>query len=423
MSFDLLESAKSLFTGDVVSKAASQLGESEGGIQKALSGIIPTVLTGLLHKTSSQGDAASVLDMVKNAASSASAGSIGSLLEGGAGGLLSKGADILKSLFGDKAGAITGMIASYAGIRESSANTLLNSAAPATVGTLGQYAAQNNLGPSGLIALLNTQKDKILGAVPGGLNLAGILGLGSLGDLSKKLGGLFSGAAGGARDAATAATQAAGNKRWIWSLLLILVAVILLWYLMRGCGGEKKGNIMTDTISTAQIMDSVTMNPAPSAITTTKESIQVTLPDGTVLDAYKGGIEDQLVTFLKDDTKKAGKDVWFDFDNLNFKTGSAEMTPESMKQVGNIAAILKAFPKTKIKIGGYTDKSGDNAVNMKLSQSRADAVQAALKQLNASAAQLTGAEGYGSQFAKAAADATDEERKADRHISVGVREK
>lgn len=427
MSFDLLESAKSLFTGDVISKAASQLGESEGGIQKALSGIIPTVLTGLLHKTSSQGDAVSVLDMAKNAASSANTGGIGSLLEGGAGGLLSKGADMLKSLFGEKAGAITGMIASYAGIRENSANTLLNAAAPATVGTLGQYAVQNNLGPSGLMTLLDTQKDKILGAVPGGLNLAGILGLGSLGDLSKKLGGMLSGVAGGARDAATAATrtatQAAGNNRWIWSLLLILVAVILLWYLMRGCGGEKKGNIMTDTISTAQTMDSVTMNPPTPATTTTKESIQVTLPDGTTLDAYKGGIEDQLVTFLKDDTRKAGKDVWFDFDNLNFKTGSAEMTPESMKQVGNIAAILKAFPKTKIKIGGYTDKSGDNAVNMKLSQSRADAVQAALKQLNANAAQLTGAEGYGSQFAKAAADAPDEERKADRHISVGVREK
>jgi outer membrane protein OmpA-like peptidoglycan-associated protein len=426
MSFDLLESAKSLFTGDVISKAASQLGESEGGIQKALSGIIPTVLTGLLHKTSSQGDAASVLDMAKNAAPNASAGSIGSMLEGGAGGLLNKGADILKGLFGDKAAAISGMIASYAGIRESSANTLLNSAAPATVGTLGQYASQNNLGPSGLMTFLNTQKDKILAAVPGGLNLAGVLGLASLGDLGKKLGGMVSGVTGGARDAANAAThtvaKTAGNNRWIWSLLLILVAVILLWYLMRGCGGEKKGNMITDTASTVQMTDSATMQTTPP-VAIVQESIQVTLPDGTVLNAYRGGIEDQMVTFLKDNSKAAGKDVWFDFDNLNFKTGSAEISPESMKQIDNIAAILVAFPKTKIKIGGYTDKSGSEPENKKLSTERAMAVEGELKKLHTNPSQLTGAEGYGSEFAKAAASAPDEERKHDRHISVGVREK
>ncbi len=93
------------------------------------------------------------------------------------------------------------------------------------------------------------------------------------------------------------------------------------------------------------------------------------MPDGVTLEAYKGGIEDQLVAFLKDaQHKKAGKDVWFDFDNLNFKTGSAELTDDSRQQVQNIAAILKAFPNTKIKIGGYTDRSGDSLANIKLSR-------------------------------------------------------
>jgi outer membrane protein OmpA-like peptidoglycan-associated protein len=153
------------------------------------------------------------------------------------------------------------------------------------------------------------------------------------------------------------------------------------------------------------------------------ESVKVELPGGIQIEALKGGIEDKLVAFLNDSTAKADKDVWFDFDNLNFKTGSTEITEESNVQVQNITAILKAYPKLKVKIGGYTDKTGDSTANLALSQERADAVLEALKKANASAEQLTGAEGYGSQYAKAAVDAPDEERKLDRRISLGVREK
>ncbi|CAL1517540.1 OmpA family protein [Chitinophaga sp. MM2321] len=427
MSFDLLESAKSLFNNNVVSQASSQLGESEGGIQKALGGIVPMVLAGLLNKAGSTGDTGGLLDMLKGVAGDASPTAITSALQGGGGGLVAKGGDLLRSLFGDKITAITGMLSTFAGIKESSASTLLQTAAPATLGVAGQHAIQNNLTPSSFLTYLNTQKDKILGAVPGGLNLAGILGLTSLGDLGKKLGNLTAGLGGGAAGVANTtinSVKQGSSSRWLWSLLLILVAIILLWYLMKGCGGTRHDStLVTDSVTTSQLADSAVMNVTEGGPVVTRESIQVTLPDGTVLQAYKGGIEDQLVTFLKDDAQKAGKDVWFDFDNLNFKTGSADLTEESMKQVSNIAAILKAFPKSKIKIGGYTDRTGDSTLNLNLSKDRAESVVSALKRLNADAQQLLGAEGYGSQFAKAAADAPDADRKKDRHISVSVREK
>jgi outer membrane protein OmpA-like peptidoglycan-associated protein len=117
------------------------------------------------------------------------------------------------------------------------------------------------------------------------------------------------------------------------------------------------------------------------------------------------------------------KDLWFDFDDINFEFGSATITAESQRQVKNIAEIVKAYPKLKLKIGGYTDKTGDAAINKKLSQDRADNVTAAIVAAGANAAQLEKAEGYGSEFAKFAADAPDEERKADRRISVSVRAK
>ena len=161
-----------------------------------------------------------------------------------------------------------------------------------------------------------------------------------------------------------------------------------------------------------------------AAVEMMKESLKVKLANGTEIDAYKGGIEDRLVAFLNSDYKKLGadslKNTWFDFDNLNFKTGSAELTPESQKQVDNMAAILKAYPGVKIKIGGYTDKVGEEAVNKKLSGDRATSVKTALDKVGVGS-QVVGAEGYGSALAKYPADAPESERVTDRRVSVSVR--
>lgn len=150
-----------------------------------------------------------------------------------------------------------------------------------------------------------------------------------------------------------------------------------------------------------------------------RESLKVKLPDGTELDAYKGGIEDQLVTYLNS-SEAISKEKWFDFDDLNFETGSAVISSSSAKQVSNIAAILKAYPKVKIKIGGYTDNTGDSLSNVKLSQQRADAVTTRLKET--AAPQLEKAEGYGPAHFVAPND-TEENKKKNRRISINVKEK
>lgn len=167
-----------------------------------------------------------------------------------------------------------------------------------------------------------------------------------------------------------------------------------------------------------------TETAAEPAAAPARESLKVKLKNGVEIDAFKGGIEDKLVAFLNTDYKALGadslKNVWFDFDNLNFKTASAEITPESQKQIDNLTAILKAYPEVKLKIGGYTDKVGDEAKNKKLSGDRATAVKDALTKAGVGA-QVPSAEGYGSSFAKYAADAPESDRVKDRHVSVSVR--
>lgn len=112
------------------------------------------------------------------------------------------------------------------------------------------------------------------------------------------------------------------------------------------------------------------------------------------------------------------KEKWFDFDNVTFVFGKTnEITEESKVQLQNLATILKAYPDAEIKIGAYTDKVGSEEGNLKTSQARADYIKSELTKLGVGE-QVEEAEGYGEKFAQVDENASDEERKADRKISI-----
>lgn len=144
------------------------------------------------------------------------------------------------------------------------------------------------------------------------------------------------------------------------------------------------------------------------------------LADSTIIDAAQGSLEDQVVVFLSDTSSVVSKDKWFDFDNLLFETGKATLLPESGKQLGNLSTILKAFPKVKIKLGGYTDNVGDPKANLKLSGDRASNVMAELVKSGIDASRLQ-SEGYGEQWPVGSND-TEEGRAKNRRISMRVTE-
>jgi len=150
-------------------------------------------------------------------------------------------------------------------------------------------------------------------------------------------------------------------------------------------------------------------------------SINKELSSGVTLNFLEGGIEDQVIKFIEDPSAEAGKDNWFNFKALNFASGSNAIDSTSMNEVKNISEILKAFPNVNIKVGGYTDNTGDDAANLKLSSERAAAVKAALVGMGIADARLE-SEGYGEQHPAATND-TEEGRAANRRIAVSVRKK
>lgn len=209
---------------------------------------------------------------------------------------------------------------------------------------------------------------------------------------------------------------------WLLPLLLVVFAGGLILYFIEDTPDENSDFFLSYDNTTN--IDSNKKDSNAAFITFTKR-LSIKLNDSTVIQTTENSLEKQLITYItsKNAADSISKNRWFDFDDLNFENNNAVIKDSGLRQVQNVAAILKNYPSVKIKIGGYTDKTGIESENLRLSQLRADAVLRALRNAGVNPVQLAGAEGYGSQFAKAAADAPDSVKQKDRRISVNVKAK
>jgi len=439
MSINLIELIKSQLGAATVSQTATQLGESESGISKAISALLPAVIGGFANSNTQS----ELFSTVKDATSS---GILSNLL-GNLNGNDSVVSKILSLIFGggDKLAAITNSVSSYAGIKNESTNSLLNLVTGATAGTLGKYAVENNLDASSFGNLLGDQKGLLSSLLPAGFSFAS-LGLGNwfgssdaesvnvvpeplqtpIADVNPVIPVTERSVVADApkvdvtRSGTTheiVSDNSGGGSIWKW-LLPLLLLLLLGWFFWKQC--DKKAEVVP--VATVDSTSTSVDSSANVTATTAKVDEDIDL-NGVALKGYRGGMEDNMIAFLKsgnykttDDAKL--KDTWYNFDHVNFKIGSAtELEAGSQGQLDNLVTILKAYPDAKIKVGGYTDKTGNEADNVKLSQSRADFIKAALGKAGVGS-QVLEAKGYGSEFATVATTATNEERAVDRKLAI-----
>lgn len=426
MSLNIIDLIKGQLGPATITQAASQLGESESGISKAISAFLPAILGGLANNSNKP----EVLDSITNASSS---GLLGNLLGGSSNNSII--ATLLSSIFGDKISGVVNTVSSYAGVSNSSSASLLNMVTGAAIGSVGKYAEDNNLGASGISSLLEEQKGIATSLLPAGLSLAS-LGMGNwTGNNAAEIPAeemtsvvsdehkIEVNRGGNTHTHVESTADNEGGSIWKWLLPLLLLALAA-WFLWKQFNKQPEATTAATTDSTAIVSDSMdTAMPLDSGNTTLKMDENIDL-NGTAIKGYKGGMEDTMISFLKSGNYKnaaddaALKDTWYTFDKVNFKMGSgSELEDGSQVQMDNLLAILKAYPDAKIKIGGYTDKVGDEATNVKLSKERADYIKKWLSDKGA-AAQIMAAEGYGSKFSTIAATATNEERAVDRKMAV-----
>lgn len=404
MSNTLINSVKSVFTDLLVSKFSVLLSETQGNIQKAVQAAIPIVLTEVLHQAGSPEGAAKIANLSKQAAGNDFFGQLhelsassGSLVAGSV--LLKKGSDLAGALLTDRKDIVIKEISRYSGASISSASFVAGVVSFASMDSIGRQMAAGSLDAQGLAIWLDTQRESIMHEIPSGLEVKAPLGI--------------------FRYPREKAVRTRRTR--VLSVVLGVIVVLVAIYF------EFRPHKYADLVSSRNPADTLVTAPARVAIlreTVHSATIRVALPNGKILDANKGGTEDRLVSFLSDPDAKLHKKNgdWFDFTKIGFASSSSSLLLESEMQLKNIVAILTAFPKAKITIGGYSDNTGDSTDNVRLSQQRADNILAKLIDLDAKPSQLIGAKGYGPNY-PLGDNGTAAGRNMNRRMSLDVKAK
>ncbi|MXO35072.1 DUF937 domain-containing protein [Apibacter sp. B3889] len=432
---NLLDSLKKIITPEAVSNISSELGEDTGKVTSAIKTAVSSLFGAVLEK----GNDNKLENILKQAGNIPSISNVKGLFSGQADAETQKlSSGFLNNLFGDKLGNFSSLISSSSGLKSESTTKLMGVISPLVAGFLGQkLLAGGNF--KGLLGQINSEKNGFLSSIPSGL--AGILGVSSISGLGDSF---FNKVSSQTKETAENIKDKVedtyheykdkmdnhSNLGWLkWLIMLLIVGILIIWLFSKNGCSKGKGTTapVNDSIQkvepNANNRDTVSANSTNSTDHKIKELLPITLPSGTVINAFPGGIEDKMVNFLQSDEYKNAtnddlKNKWFDFDAINFEFGSGtKLTPESETQAKNIGIILKEFPDAKVKIGAYTDKKGNDQDNLKLSQERANTVKEIFIK-NGFGDRVDGAEGYGSKFATVDANASDEERAKDRRISL-----
>lgn len=421
----ILESLMSSLGPNVVDPLASRLGESSDTVQRGLQSGAAAMLGGVAAKADQPGFMQQIFSLLSNpATTSTSLSSVASSVSSGApGGASSTVVDLgnrfLSSIFGSNTSAVSDAISKVSGMAASKAGSLLSMAAPLVLAFLGQHIRDNGLSADDLAGKLKAEAPSLQRFLPAGF--ASLLGgasaaaghvAGGVTNAAERVEGAGKAAVGSATTMAggTAAAAANTGKRWIWPLIIIAaIIVFLIWFFNRGhAPSPETANPIAPVTSPA-----TTGNEAGGNTT-------LKLPDGTQLNVPENGIENQLVTFIKSD-KPVDRTTWFNFDRLVFDTGKSTLQASSQEQLNNVAAILRAYPNVHVKVGGYTDNSGNAAANKKLSADRAKNVMDALVAAGIDKGRLE-SEGYGDQHPVASND-TPEGKAQNRRIALRVTQK
>lgn len=440
---NLLNIVKNYLPASLVADTARQTGESESGISNLLGAAIPSVLGGLIAK--SQTDSNGIFSLVKSAASADILGKLGSIVD------VNQSSNagsfniwtILQQLFGDKLQGVISSLAGFAGVKESSAQTVLGLSGATTLGAVGKHVEEHNLDANGLNTFLQSQKSQLASWAPAGFDfskMAGVLGLGSL-FAANPVGEINNISSTPPPPPSYSSHPEPPKKGNGWLVPLIILAALggLIWYLMKSCNKEAATNSGTEMPATP-VNDTANHTPTPPPTTTTTGTLDasgnwvseqgaeqtIKLADGTELKVGANSTEYKLYQFITDaafqiDTVDKTKN-WVSFDRVYFETGKSVLTQQSQNQIKNIGLILKNYPQASIKIGGYTDNTGNADINKKISDERAKIVGKELVASGAAAKQVVESVGYGPEHPIASND-TEEGKAQNRRVDLKVASK
>ena len=429
MSLNLLDLAKTSLTPILLSKATSLFGLEGSVASKALESIFPTLLSGILNKSSTAQGSAGLLSAITDHSVDANiVSNLPNLLasEAGVHSLGEQGGKILGTLFGDKAAGLGEQIAHLTAApaaATSGIKGLTALAAPALFGILKNHISSSHLNANGFNTLLANQVPHLEKSLPA--QIADWLGWGSVGaffgSLASKFGGILGavgGVAAGTVGAVGGAAVAGGKSAWSflkWLLPLLILGAIALWAL-RSCGTSSP---VVKTPTPPAVTPPTVTTPAVTAPTVTAPTVpfDANTAIGDAKGKYLAALQ-ALETSGKCDATALSNALGLYV--VQFASGSSALPAADVTELKKAVPAMQLCAKAGVKLNvvGHTDNVGNPASNLKLSESRAKSLKALFTK-EGIPADFMAASGKGD--AEPVADnATEEGKFKNRRISYGV---
>lgn len=139
------------------------------------------------------------------------------------------------------------------------------------------------------------------------------------------------------------------------------------------------------------------------------------LPNGRQVTLTPGATEFQVRQYLVGTDAQPRR---FEFDRLNFATGSAAVPADARPQIETVAQVLAAYPDARVQVTGHADARGPAPANQDLGLDRAKAVAAVLAARGVEPGRIE--VGSGGEAAPAAPNATAPGRAENRRTELTV---
>ena len=393
---------------EVINKAAMYVEESAPKTQKAIEGLGLTLLGGLLKRITSEIGVNQLYNYIqKGDYDGKLTAGLASTLKDPAQThtLITHGNDTISHLLPAMKSSIANMISSYAGIRNSSAVSLLGLTSGIVLDVLGKHVRDGKMDADALATALFEQRDEFVQKVPDSL----------MPQLVEKVGlqQIVAGIAVPARRIApvqpvsrstgaptipispsyeVATNDGDGNsslsKIGIFVLIAAVVGVIgyMIYYNSRNQSLNDQDALPSPTSTTdvsesdtvARSMDVPVDTTQRAVPRTTTTVVGTTSPPATPVAPAAGGgaLASQLKNYMADATAPKGRT--FPLSAVTFQPGSTSLTPSSTPVIMDIANFLKANPAAQIRLVGYANDAQGAVTNKSLSFKRVNSIKSML---------------------------------------------
>ena len=340
------------------------VGEPETLVSRGMQTSIATVLGGMAAKSEDSGTLRKVLDLLPSGLGDVGWPGIASAATDPASPVMSAGRRMLSALFGGSESAVTQTLGNETGLPSGVSSSLLAMAAPMVMSFFTRKMRNEGLTIGGLGGLLQREIPALRTVLP-----AGLASLLFARDRERE-------EVHATRPVVEQRTMVAERSSGRWILPLILLCLIpLFWWLF------SRSHRVTMPTGTASRMAPAPMPaplPAPAPTTTAPSAV-----------------------------------------NLYFDTASSRLRPDSQARLNQFVASVKGTPNVHIVVNGYTDNVGNADSNMRLSQSRADAVAHDIERSASISADNVSSKGNGEDN-PVADNSTADGRAKNRRVTVGT---